>query len=86
VKAITFSTPVSYSAATAALNKNTTMWRRAWDRPGSREPAISSPMLFETTLDEGYLETIPEVESLRSRASSVGVLPELPLYARTPLH
>lgn len=36
----------------------------------------------EPQMDERYLETIPEVESLYSRRSSVAAtaLPELPLY------
>ena len=57
------------------------MWRR-WNN-NNREPVIGQPMLFETTVDENYLETIPEVESIQSRPVSVVAqgLPELPLYA-----
>jgi hypothetical protein len=41
------------------------------------------PYPDEPTMDERYLETIHEVESLYSRRSSVAAtaLPELPLYA-----
>ena len=39
-------------------------------------------MLFDTTMDEAYLETIPEVESLKSARNSMAVpgLPEMSLY------
>ena len=62
------------------------MWRR-WNN-NHRDPQIGEPMLYETTLDEGYLETIPEVESIISRRTSVATghgLPELPLCAASPV-
>jgi len=54
------------------------MWRRF---NKSRDQTIGSPVLFDTTVDEAYLETIPEVESIASNRNSVVVtgLPELPL-------
>lgn len=56
------------------------MWKRL-NRP--RDPAIGSPALIDTTFDQRYLESIPEVESVRSGHSSVvsPSLPSLPLYA-----
>ena len=54
------------------------MWRKF---NKSKDPAIGSPTLVETTFDQQYLDTIPEVDSLRSNQSSVASpnLPELPL-------
>ena len=39
-------------------------------------------MLFDTTMDEAYLETIPEVDSLKSARSSMAMpgLPEIALW------
>jgi hypothetical protein len=58
------------------------MWRRYnnW----SKDQIISGPTLFDTTMDEAYLETIPEVESLKSARSSMVVPgpPEISLYVR----
>lgn len=54
------------------------MWRKFNKQ---KDPAIGSPTLIETTFDQQYLDTIPEVDSLRSGPSngtSPG-LPELPL-------
>jgi hypothetical protein len=57
------------------------MWRRFnnW----SKDQTVSDPTLFDTTMDEAYLETIPEVDSLKSARSSMAIpgLPEMPLYA-----
>jgi hypothetical protein len=55
------------------------MWRRLNGR--SRDQTISDPMLFDTTMEETYLETIPEVESVKSARSSMAIpgLPDLPL-------
>lgn len=46
------------------------------------EPQTGYQAYPEPTMDERYLETIHEVESLYSRRSSVAAaaLPELPLY------
>jgi hypothetical protein len=46
------------------------------------------PSYPEPTMDERYLETIEEVESLYSRPTSVAVsaLPELPLYVENSVH
>lgn len=55
------------------------MWRK-FNR--SKDPAIGSPTLIETTFDQQYLDTIPEVDSLRSGGPSSRTspgLPELPL-------
>ncbi|ERF75251.1 hypothetical protein EPUS_00043 [Endocarpon pusillum Z07020] len=61
------------------------MWRK-FNR--SKDPAIGSPTLIETTFDQQYLDTIPEVDSLRSggpsRRTSLG-LPELPFKVVEPL-
>jgi hypothetical protein len=54
------------------------MWKK-FNR--SKDPTIGSPTLIDTTFDQQYLDTIPEVDSVRSGPSSgtsVG-LPELPL-------
>jgi len=51
-----------------------------WRGYNNAEPPIGYPGFEETTMDERYLETIPEVESLYSRPSSVvAPLPELRL-------
>ena len=51
---------------------------------GQQQLTIGNPTLIDTTVDEGYLETIQEVESIISRQNSVrhpsSQLPELPLY------
>ena len=50
---------------------------------GQQQPTIGNPTLIDTTVDDGYLETIQEVESIISRQNSVrhpSQLPELPLY------
>jgi hypothetical protein len=54
------------------------MWRKF---SKSKDPTIGSPTLIETTFDQEYLDTIPEVDSLRSGPSSSDSpgLPELPL-------
>ncbi|KAF7511708.1 hypothetical protein GJ744_003871 [Endocarpon pusillum] len=61
------------------------MWRK-FNR--SKDPAIGSPTLIETTFDQQYLDTIPEVDSLRSGGpsshTSLG-LPELPFKVVEPL-
>lgn len=74
-----------YSARLTRPLFRTTMWQR-W---GNKQPAISHPTTF-THLDrddgyyyddDGYLETIPEVDSISSRRQSAQIerLPELPL-------
>ncbi len=51
------------------------MWRRFnW----SKDQTIGNPMLFDTSMDEAYLETIPEVDSLKSARSSIMTVPGLP--------
>ncbi len=54
------------------------MWKK-FNKP--KEPTIGSPTLIETTFNQQYLDTIPEVDSLRSGQSSGTSpnLPELPL-------
>ena len=54
------------------------MWRKF---NKSKDPAIGTPTLIETTFDQDYLDTIPEIDSLRSGHSSAGSpsLPELSL-------
>ncbi|KAG9767726.1 hypothetical protein KCU88_g7411, partial [Aureobasidium melanogenum] len=50
------------------------------------EPVLGYHAYPEQTMDERYLETIPEVESLYSRRSSVATnLPELPFRAVPPM-
>ena len=58
------------------------MWRRN-NTPDYQMGYQAYPYPDEPTMDERYLETIHEVESLYSRRSSVAAtaLPELPLYA-----
>lgn len=57
------------------------MWRRN-NTPDYQMGYQAYPYPDEPTMDERYLETIPEVESLYSRRNSVAAtaLPELPLY------
>ena len=60
------------------------MWKKLAGRP--RDNEVNSPTTIEQYQDEGYLETIPEVDSLRSAHSSVRQqpsLPELPLYVNS---
>jgi hypothetical protein len=56
------------------------MWRK-FNR--SKDQTIGNPILIETTFDQQYLDTIPEVDSSRSSAGPNSVtstgLPELPL-------
>jgi hypothetical protein len=53
------------------------MWNRFYR---GRDQTIGEPVLIDTSLEESYLETIPEVESLKSRDSViVPGLPPLPL-------
>lgn len=54
------------------------MWRK-FNR--SKDSTIGRPTLIETTFDQEYLGTIPEVDSLRSgpRSNTSPGLPELPL-------
>lgn len=65
------------------------MWRRNNNTNNtntSMEPVLGYHAYPEQTMDERYLETIPEVESLYSRRSSVATnLPELPLYVHLVL-
>lgn len=52
-----------------------------WRKFNKKDTAIGSPTLIETTFDQQYLDTIPEVDSLRSGRSSGNppALPQLPL-------
>ncbi|KIX03093.1 uncharacterized protein Z518_06643 [Rhinocladiella mackenziei CBS 650.93] len=54
-----------------------------WKRNNTAEPQMGYHAHPEPTMDERYLETIPEVESLYSRRNSVAAtaLPELPFRA-----
>ncbi|EHY53539.1 hypothetical protein HRR80_002132 [Exophiala dermatitidis] len=65
------------------------MWRRNNNTNNtntSMEPVLGYHAYPEQTMDERYLETIPEVESLYSRRSSVATnLPELPFRAVPPM-
>jgi hypothetical protein len=53
------------------------MWRRNHDQPVAQE------VYMEPTMEDGYLETIHEVDSVYSRSRPVSMaLPELPLYVQ----
>lgn len=60
------------------------MWKKL---NRSKEPSIGRPTMIETTVDEGYLESIPEVDKARSPTSPDTIvsptLPNLPLYVYT---
>ena len=59
------------------------MWKK-FNNWSKDQQYISEPVLFDTSVEERYLETIPEVDSIKSARNSVAMmgLPDLPLYVR----
>lgn len=71
----------SQRATSASTATNTLADPQMWRKFNkAKDPSIGAPTLIETTFDQQYLDTIPEIDSLRSGASSAAS-PSLPAFS-----